>query len=341
LNKIVMTLSAITALLLLPAAPSSFALELTKTIPLTSGNEYCMGAVFSPDGTKISFSKSSYNGLYVMNLDGTVIQKLTDEPAAGFRAAWLPDSKSIIYRANTLDTMGRIDSRAVKVAEVSTGKKISVISGVDWVALPGYSESKGIVYSSNGKLQQSTKLIAQAGMKYAPSIITNEDLNANAITQTHDGTKLIIEDDNGISVTDTDGTNRKTVVHNGENDLAYGVKLSPDGTKFLYHNNVGAAVHLYITSLDTLKTLDCGQGFDGTWMPDSNRIMFCIATNDGYDYTDSAFYIISADNTNREKVILPADGQIRLYPAIAPDSKSVIYTDHSTGKIMLSVLREK
>jgi Tol biopolymer transport system component len=67
---------------------------------LTSGrNHNDANARWSPDGTKIAFisSRSGSWDLYVMNADGTDVQRMTDHPAADHDPRWMPDMQSLIF----------------------------------------------------------------------------------------------------------------------------------------------------------------------------------------------------------------------------------------------------
>jgi TolB protein len=79
-----------------------FALDLAsgRVSQLTSGrNHHDQHPKWSPDGRRISFisSRGGSFDLWVMNADGTNVERLTDHPAADYDPIWAPDGQSLIF----------------------------------------------------------------------------------------------------------------------------------------------------------------------------------------------------------------------------------------------------
>jgi len=72
-----------------------------KVTQLTSGgNHHDQHPKWSPDGKRISFVSTRGGGnfdIYVMNADGTNVQRITDHPANDFDPMWMPDMQSLIF----------------------------------------------------------------------------------------------------------------------------------------------------------------------------------------------------------------------------------------------------
>jgi Tol biopolymer transport system component len=79
-----------------------FTLDLAtgRITQLTSGgNHHDQHPKWSPDGTRISFisSRGGSFDLWMMNADGSNVQRLTDHPAADYDPIWAPDGQSLIF----------------------------------------------------------------------------------------------------------------------------------------------------------------------------------------------------------------------------------------------------
>ena len=73
--------------------------------PLTAAEASSSEPAFSPDGTRLAFTRKGENGkaqLHVLPLAGGESQKLTDLPLGVFDPRWLPDGSGIVFAATLL-----------------------------------------------------------------------------------------------------------------------------------------------------------------------------------------------------------------------------------------------
>jgi hypothetical protein len=105
---------------------------------LTTDDGFHAGPEYSPDGTRIAFAGDVGGpGLFTMAVDGTGVERLTDEPQVGpLNLAWAPDGRFIVY--STTDESGDV---VVVVVDVATRDGTTVVRARDvccptWQPLP-------------------------------------------------------------------------------------------------------------------------------------------------------------------------------------------------------------
>jgi TolB protein len=80
-----------------------FAIDLKskKETQLTNKNGYDSGAVFSPNGKKIAFygydKNKKFYDIYLMNPDGSQLEKLTDDEMEDYSPTWSPDGNWLAF----------------------------------------------------------------------------------------------------------------------------------------------------------------------------------------------------------------------------------------------------
>ena len=80
---------------------------------------------WSPDGQRIAFSQSidEVYDLYVMNADGSDVQRLTDDAASNWGAEWAPDGEALLFNSDRDGTyhIHRLDFATNAITSVTTG----------------------------------------------------------------------------------------------------------------------------------------------------------------------------------------------------------------------------
>jgi hypothetical protein len=98
-----------------------------QTIPLPGSIAGDINPLWSPDGTKIAFTRgpsSVYNAslphhVIVTNVDGSDFRQLTKGADSSFAVAWMPDGNRLIYTVNSQDKI------SVHIMDVRTGEVTS------------------------------------------------------------------------------------------------------------------------------------------------------------------------------------------------------------------------
>jgi TolB protein len=109
--------------------------------PTKGRTESNMQAAFSPDGTRLAFvsNRDGNNEIYVMNVDGSGVRRLTNHPAADAVPTWSPTGAQIAF---TSDRGGTPQVYVMSAADGSSLRKISSESWADrasWSPAP-YNE---------------------------------------------------------------------------------------------------------------------------------------------------------------------------------------------------------
>jgi len=103
--------------------------------PTMGRTESNMQATFSPDGTRLAFvsNREGNNEIYVMNVDGSGVRRLTDHPAADAVPTWSPTGAQIAF------TSDRGGTPQVYVMSATDGSSLRKISSESWADRASWS----------------------------------------------------------------------------------------------------------------------------------------------------------------------------------------------------------
>ncbi len=230
---------------------------------------------WSPDGTQILFSMieevgeaigiSEYwkSALYLMNGDGTGLEKLSPIPqyegninAENYlvdeKGDWSPDGKSIVFASNRHSFLGGNDLE---------------------------------IYLLDLITRQVTQLTDAAGESYHP-------------TWSPDGTRIAFMSDRTgnweLYAMNADGSQVEQLTQNLFSDRF--PSWSPDGTKIIYHSDREGNIDLYILSLEDLSetrlTTEPATDVTARWSPDGQWVVFSSDRDSDFD-----LFIMSLDGS--------------------------------------------
>lgn len=275
-----------------------------------SPEDIVMNAVYSPDGLKIAFTKSGYQGIWIFNLQSKITTQITDEAAAGFGYKWSSDSKSILTRVAKYEDLKRFN--AVKIFNIETGESKQLSDYKTMMPyLPEWTDGDSKVYLP---LKGSDEVYVSGIEKN--SIITND--------------LITFEKNNKITVMD--------FISNSESNLEpikdaqyINLSLSPDKMKMVFEVMGG---NMFVINTDGSNLIDFGKGNRPKWSSDSKKITYTIAEDNGHEFTASDIYTINADGTGKVN-LTNTEAVLEMSPGFSPDGKSIVFENYNEGSIYL------
>jgi len=269
-----------------------------------------MNATYSPDGFKIAYTKSGYQGIWVYNQQTKLVKQISDEAAAGFGFKWSTDSKSILTRVAKYEDLKRFN--AVKVFNIETGESKQLSDYKTMMPyLPQWTDGDTKVYlPSKGK----------------DEVYITDKVQNNII----DGNFVAFEKNSKLVVRDLHSNTEQTF--EPIKDAQYiNISTSPDNTKIVFEvmgNN------MFVVNTDGSNLIDLGKGNRPRWSFDSKKITYMITEDDGHDYTASDLYIINSDGTEKNN-LTNTEVLLEMNPCFAPDGRSIVFDVVNDGSIYL------
>jgi len=294
---------------------------------------------WSPDGTRLAFMSGGW--LCVKSADGKGEIKKVAEIRPDF-LEWMSDSEFVVYereypKAESIAVMPRlsikritIDGRITPVVRDTTFSKTSPPKITKPMVLPdgtvGYYECEGEFKDWQCKIFkiiQQGKLSSESAKK-----------QLRAITEPYP--------DGDIWLESIDKSIRKRVTNNKKFSFPI---LSPDGTKILLRF-AGLVLDLEGNELSRLapdlpKRVSKGllaYFVEGTWGPDSKKVLYMVDIEDGHDVYDTDIYIVNVDGSQTLPIAATTDEK-EAGASWSPDGTRIAYVNGTTGKIYVVKIR--
>ena len=267
---------------------------------------------WSPDGTRLAFTRAAYRGLWTVDAEGGAARELTDAAAAGFGFAWSPDGAAILARPARYDGRDRLNAVVVYGLD-GTARELT-----EWESraapLPQWAGAGAVAVlgrgGPSGASGQAVEVLTLGdGARVAP------------------GGAVAFAADGGLAVADAaTGAVRSLNVAGGR---LVNVTPSPDGTRVAFEVVGG---NLYTVGLDGSGLADLGRGHRPTWSPDGEWVAFMVTEDDGEAFTASDLWAARADGAGRVRITQTPD-RLEMNPAWSPDGGRLAYDDYADGAL--------
>ncbi len=268
--------------------------------------------VWSPDGTKIAFTSSQQQGLWIADADGSGIEQITNE-SAGYGFSWSSDSESILTRVSEYQNKRR--KLAVKIYHTNGNEPTLLTEFRDQMpAIPKWANN-----------DQQVVLISDNDIE---SFQTGKEVSTQqkaSITK-----PFYVLKSNQIATGKVPANSTENI--SPFDDAQYlNLEVSPDGRKLAFEVYGG---NLFVMNIDGTNLMDLGKANRAKWSPDSQYLVAMVADDDGHNYTKSDLYALSIDGEERINLTSSTD-IIAMNPDWSPQGNQIVFDSPDDGSIYI------
>lgn len=297
-----------------------------------------------PDRIAFTSDQNDDQGdIYIMDVDGTNIERLTTTSADEFRCSWSPDGRRIVYNSYSIYggimVMNDDGSWIVQLIENEEdvaytypawspdGRKVVFIKET-WVEESRRDMDIFVMDVDGGNLTQLTD--TPRGAEWWPA-------------WSPDGSKIVFDYTpqgwlGEIYVVSADGSNRQNLTSHSANDTS--PAWSPDGTQIAFTSNRDGGYYIYVMDTDgaNVRQLTSDKGTNDVnpdWSPDGSQIAFESDRGAGDEWN---IYVMNVDGSNITR--LTDNSANNWSPAWAPRKNGVAVTETAVIIPDTSILRD-
>jgi len=284
------------------AAHSQLKITNVETLPLDKSQEWGY-PVFSPDGKKILYTTSTFQGIWEYNTGSKSTRQVVTDPSSGYNFAISPDGKTLAYRRTLPGAMIGHRVQEIVTKNLESGRVNVVASGSN-LSTPSFAEGQ-VIYTND---------IATKNL---------QSLSASART-------FVV----GIENT------KIAVVVSGEKRLLDPLKrgsyiwpmLSPDGKKIVASDMSRGT---FVCDLNGKVLARLGKRNAAVWTRDGKWLISMNDKDDGHTITSSDLYCISPDGKIARQ-LTRTDNTVELFPQCSPTENKIVCSTLDGGILLLT-----
>jgi Tol biopolymer transport system component len=267
---------------------------------------------WSPDGNTLAFTSANYDGIWLVDADGSNMRLLSTDSGIGFGFAWSPGGDFILGRASHFVNKRRYQD--IKVIDTHTGDAETMINKARGIrTLPAWS-------------QDGAHIAIPIGEDF--EYLTTSKLKERALPAKSSDAVFAILDK--LYFADAESRTESFIAgFDGRN--IFGLSVSPDGEKAVFQVS-GKGLHMINADGSGLQQL--GFAEQATWTPDGKYIIATLLEDNGYIITSGELHAIDA-NTGEQFHLTAHTDVIAMNPSVSPCGKWVAFDNPDDGNIYI------
>ncbi|MCX8091482.1 MAG: hypothetical protein N3I86_11250 [Verrucomicrobiae bacterium] len=284
---------------------------------LTGDGGHYTQPVWSPDGRWIAFARAGFGSIEIIRPDGTGRRLLVSAPRAGYRFAWSPDGEAIAFLSVVETPEGR--RHRVQEIEITSGRVRTLADTADEVSWPQWE------WNESGKRVVWLVFAGREPTGWRPDGSSPKPLRrplpSGAATLTN---AAVFYRDGHVWLWDAkQNAPRRLSRERGLNPVR-----SPDGARVVFSE----LNTLMVVNADGSELRELARGHHPAWSPDSLKLVFDVARDDGHRITSSDLWLINADGSELTPLTQTPDA-LETEPNWSPDGRRIVYRLEDKGQI--------